>query len=280
MGLARALYSYIVGLKLLMHIWEELGMKQAITQYAMVIMLIVGAYFLGVYKTKTEFLEKGVGTAAAPTTQQQPAAPTSIDLSVIKSKFDGKHITFGDKDAKMIITEVSDPSCPFCHIAGGLHPELNNSSPQFKLVADGGTYVAPVPEIKKLVQDGKASFIFLYSNGHGNGEVATQAMYCAHEQGKFWEAHDKMMTKAGYDLINDVVKNDLAKSSELVKLIGNAVDGKKLQACLDSKKYAGQTADDMSVVQGLTGGSGTPTFFVNEKIVEGAQPWSSIESLL
>jgi len=256
-------------------------MKQAIQQYIMVVLLIVGAYFLGVYKTKTEFLEKGVGAGVQqPTTQQQAAAPTSIDLEKIKTKFDGKHITFGDKDAKLIFTEVSDPSCPFCHIAGGLHPELNNTSAQFKLKADGGSYVPPVPEIKKLVDEGKAAFVFLYSNGHGNGEVGTQLMYCAHEQGKFWPVHDKLMTKAGYDLINDVVRNDVSKVGELIKLVGNAADGGKLQSCIDSKKYANQPADDMAFVQSLTGGSGTPTFFVNEKIVEGAQSWSAFEPLL
>ncbi|MCQ3944355.1 MAG: hypothetical protein DPW11_01055 [bacterium] len=254
-------------------------MKQTIQQYAMVILLVVGSYFLGVYKTKTEMLEKGIGTGTQQVAQQ-PTAPTTIDLGVIKDKFDGKHITFGKKDADLIITEVSDPSCPFCHIAAGLHPELNNTSAQFKLKADGGTYVPPVPEIKKLVDAGKASFLFLYSNGHGNGEVGTQALYCAYEQGKFWEAHDKLMTKAGYDLINDVVRNDLTKANELVKLIGNSVDGKKLQSCLDSKKYAGKPAEDMAIVQSLTGGSGTPTFFINEKIVGGAQSWSAFEPLL
>ncbi len=255
-------------------------MKQTVQQYVMVILLVVGAYFLGVYKTKTEMLEKGVGAAVQPAQQQAAAEPTTVDFEKVKEKFDGKHITFGDKNAKLVFTEVSDPSCPFCHIAAGLHPELNDTSAQFKLKANGGTYVAPVPEIKKMVEDGKASFIFLYSNGHGNGEVATQLMYCAHEQEKFWPVHDKLMTKAGYDLINDVVKNDVSKVGELIKLVGNAADGRKLQSCIDSKKYAGQPADDMAFVQSLTGGSGTPTFFVNEKIISGAQPWSVFEPLL
>jgi protein-disulfide isomerase len=105
-------------------------------------------------------------------------------------------------------------------------------------------------------------------------------MYCAHEQGKFWETHDKLMTKAGYDLINDVVRNDVSKVGELIKLVGNAADGSKLQSCIDSKKYEGQPAEDMAFVQSLTGGSGTPTFFVNETIVSGAQPWSAFEPLL
>jgi protein-disulfide isomerase len=255
-------------------------MKQTAQQYLMVILLVVGAYFLGVYKTKTEMLEKGVGTGVVPQAQQQATEPTTVDFDKVKEKFDGKHITFGDKNAKLVFTEVSDPSCPFCHIAAGLHPELNNTGSQFKLKADGGTYVPPVPEIKKLVDEGKAAYLFLYSNGHGNGEVATQLMYCAHEQGKFWETHDKLMTKAGYDLINDVVRNDVSKVGELIKLVGNAADGSKLQSCIDSKKYEGQPAEDMAFVQSLTGGSGTPTFFVNETIVSGAQPWSAFEPLL
>lgn len=253
-------------------------MKQTITQYAMVVLLVVGAYFLGVYKTKTEMLEKGVGTGAQQTAQgAQQTTPTTVDLAKIQDKFDGKHITFGKKDAKLVFTEISDPSCPFCHIAGGLHPELNNTSAQFKLKADGGTYEAPVPEIEKLVKDGKASFIFLYAPGHGNGEVGTQALYCAYEQGKFWEAHNVLMTKAGYDLLNDVVKNDMAQSAKVVDLLKGAVDAKKLQSCLDSKKYAGQPAEDTAFVQSLGFGA-TPTFFVNSTVVEGAQSWEAFKS--
>lgn len=246
----------------------------------MVIALIVGAYFLGYYKAESAALKKAPAQVAqVGQGNQQAAQPTSIDVEQIKAKFDGEHITFGKPNAKTIITEVSDTSCPFCHIAGGLHPELNETSPQFKLVKDGGTYVAPVQEIKKLVDSGDASFLFLYSNGHGNGEVGAQALYCAYEQDKFWQAHDILMTKAGYDLINNVVKNDLSKSSELVKLVSGVLDSKKLQSCLDSKKYAGKPAEDMAFVQSLGFGA-TPTFFVNDKVVEGAQPWSAFEPYL
>lgn len=255
-----------------------MGMKQALTQYLMVILLVVGAYFLGVYKTKTEFLEKTQAQAAQPAPQVAGAQanPTTVDFEKIKGMFDGKHITFGKPDAKLVITEVSDPSCPFCHIAGGLHPELNNGSAQFKMKADGGTYEPPVPEIKKLIDAGKASFVFIYAPGHGNGEVGTQAMYCAYEQGKFWQAHDKLMTKAGYDLLNNVVKNDLTQASKVVSLIGNVLNTKELQSCLDSKKYANQPADDTTFVQALGFGA-TPTFFVNSTVVEGAQSWTAFK---
>jgi protein-disulfide isomerase len=46
---------------------------------------------------------------------------------------------------------------------------------------------------------------------------------------------------------------------------------------LDSKKYAGQAADDTAFVQSLGFGA-TPTFFVNSTVVEGAQPWSAFKN--
>jgi protein-disulfide isomerase len=41
---------------------------------------------------------------------------------------------------------------------------------------------------------------------------------------------------------------------------------------LDSKKYAGQPAEDTTFVQSLGFGA-TPTFFINDKVVEGAASW-------
>ncbi len=257
-----------------------MGMRQAITQYVMVTMMVVGSFFLGVYKTKVEFLQKGAGNTVAQvqgqtTQQQQPTTPSTIDKTKVQGLFDGKHITFGKKDAKLVITEISDPSCPYCHIAGGLHPELNNQvGAQFKLSTDGGSYVAPMTEIRKLVDAGKASFVWIYAPGHGNGEVGTEALYCAYEQGKFWQAHDILMSKVGYDLLNTTVKNDLAQSSKIVDALSGVLNGKKLQSCLDSKKYEKQPASDTAFVQGLGFGA-TPTFFINDRVIEGAAAWDS-----
>jgi protein-disulfide isomerase len=256
-------------------------MKQAITQYLMVIALVAGAYLLGVYKTKAEYLAKnpantaavaGAGTAATPA---PVAKPTTVDVAKVQEKFDGKHITFGDKNAKLLIAEVSDPSCPYCHVAGGLHPELNAQiGPQFKMVKDGGSYMPAVPEIKKLVDAGKASFLWIYAPGHGNGEVGTEALYCAYEQGKFWEAHDILMSKVGYDLLNNTVRNDLNQSKLVASALAKVLDSKQLQTCLDSKKYATQPGEDTNFVQSLGFGA-TPTFFINDKVVEGAASWDT-----
>src|SRR3989338_9891018 len=124
------------------------------------VLLLVGAsFFVGRLSAQVEYLKGGGGVTAVPTVapQQQQQAPT-VTLDQIKGLADPKkNIVFGDKNKKLIFVEFSDPSCPYCHIAGGKNPELNkqvdeqSGRKQFTVVADGGTYVAPVPEMKKLV---------------------------------------------------------------------------------------------------------------------------------
>lgn len=208
-----------------------------------------------------------------------PQAPT-VSLDMIKGLFKEGNIVFGDKNSKNLLVEVADPSCPYCHVAAGHNSELNKQvGDRFKLVADGGTYVAPVPEMKKLVDAGRASFVWIYSPGHGSGEMGTKAMYCANEKGKFWEVHDKLMTNAGYELLNNVVKNDKTKVSELITFLGSAVDLAHLKQCLDSGKYDAKLQEDTAVATSL-GVSGTPGFYVNTTNFAGAYSWKDMESAL
>ncbi len=246
---------------------------------AILVITIGLAFMVGVLWQKVENLGKN-GVAGTGTAQQQAApAPVKVELSQIKDLFSKDVVKFGNADSKLIFVEASDPSCPYCHIAGGLNSALNKQvGPQFTLVKDGGTYVAPVLEMKKLVNEGKASFVWLYFNGHGNGELATKAMYCAYEKGKFWEAHDLLMTETAYDFINNTVKNDMAQSQKMVDFLKSA-NIPDLKACLDSDKYADRLASDMSLAASL-GVSGTPGFFVNENNFAGAYSFKDMESLV
>lgn len=224
-------------------------------------------------------LKKDTKTVVQPDQQPSAPAPKKVELSQIKDLFNKDVIKFGNSDSKVIFVEASDPSCPYCHVAGGLNAELNTQiGPQFKLVKDGGTYVAPVLEMKKLVDQGKASFVWIYTNGHGNGELATKALYCAHEKGKFWQAHDLMMTAKGYALINDVVKNDVSNAPKLVDFLkpANVPD---LLSCLESGKYDGRLSSDSSIAASL-GISGTPGFYVNENNFAGAYSYKDLESVV
>lgn len=214
--------------------------------------------------------------------QQQAQAPApdnpTVSIDKVKALFKGGAINFGDENSKLLFVEFSDPSCPYCHIAGGKNPELNKQVGQrFALKADGGSYVAPVPEMKKLVDEGKAAFVWIYTNGHGNGELATESLYCAKEKGKFWEAHDLLMSSSGYSIINDVVKNDRSKSPELAEFLSSVVDTSFMQSCLESKKYNAKIAENQNLANDM-GVSGTPGFFVNDTNFAGAYSFDDMQS--
>ena len=248
------------------------------------ILLVVAAFLIGSLSTKVQYLEKS-GTQAqttstaqvSPAAQQPPTAP-QVTLDVIKKLFNDKNIFLGDKNSKNLLVEVADPSCPYCHIAAGHNSKLNKEvGPRFTLVADGGTYVAPVPEMKKLVDQGKAAFVWIYSPGHGNGEMGTKAFYCANEKGKFWEVHDKLMGNAGYDLLNNTVKNDKTKSGELANFLSDVFDVAEMKKCLDSGKYDTKIQEDVATA-GSLGVNGTPGFFINTTSFAGAYSWTDMQS--
>lgn len=219
----------------------------------------------------------GTATQQAAQPQAQPQQPT-VTQDAIKALFNDKNITFGSKDSKNLLVEVADPSCPYCHVAAGKNPSLNKEvGAQFTLVSEGGTYVAPVPEMKKLVDEGRAGFVWIYTNGHGNGEMGTKAMYCGHEKGDFWPVHDKLMSSEGYDLLNNTVKNDKSKSQELATFLSGATDVAAMKACLDSGKYDSKLIEDSNTASSL-GIQGTPGFFVNTTNFAGAYSWKDMES--
>lgn len=210
-------------------------------------------------------------TVATPTgvVAQQPTKPV-VDIDQVKALFNDNNIAFGDKNNKLLFVEFSDPSCPYCHAAAGKNGALNKQmGQQFILKADGGSYVAPVVEIKKLVDAGKAGFVWLYANGHGNGELATVAQYCAKEKGKFWEVHDLLMSESGYELLNTTIKTDKTKTGELATFLKSAVDPAEMKGCLESGKYDGRLTQDMAIAQQF-GFQGTPSFFVNTTNFSGA----------
>lgn len=208
-----------------------------------------------------------------PTQPQQP----TINLAAIKNAFAKSLIKFGETDNKLIVVEVADPSCPFCQVAAGKNSDLNKQmGSQFTLAADGGTYVAPVPEIQQLVTEGKASFAWIYTPGHGNGEMGTKALYCAFEKGKFWEVHDLLMSSKGYDLLNNTVKNDKTKSQDMADFLASVFDPAGMKACLDSGKYDNRLKDEVTIAQSI-GISGTPGFYFNENSFKGAYSYKDIE---
>ena len=103
-------------------------------------LLLIAVFVIGYLVSRIQSLEKN--QQAQTTTQQGPHAT----LAEVKDAFNKSAIKFGKDNKKLVVLEIADPSCPYCHIAGGKNLELNNQvGPQFMVASDGGTYVPPVP---------------------------------------------------------------------------------------------------------------------------------------
>jgi protein-disulfide isomerase len=241
------------------------------------------AFAVGALWQKVSHLEdKSTSTenaAAQQTADPNAQAGVQVTLEQIQDIFTKGVIKFGDANGKLLLVEISDPSCPYCHIAAGHDPELNNSadpSGRFKLVSDGGTYQAPGIEMKKLLDSGKAAYAYIYFPGHGNGEMGAKALYCAYDVDKYWEVHDLLMTKKGYDLLNETVQNNPDKSKELADFLAPAMDSDQLKSCLDSGKYDERISQETSLASSL-GVNGTPSFFINVANFAGAYNFTDME---
>lgn len=257
---------------------QAIASKPLATNNVLILLLVAASLLAGYFFSQVQQLKKGQATAG--TTADQAAQPqqTTVDIKTIKGLFSDGYLKFGDANRKVLFVEISDPSCPFCHIADGLDPEVAKES-QLQYKSDGGSYTPPVPEMRKLVESGQASYVMVYGFGHGNGELATEALYCSYDQGKFWEAHDLLMSNEGYNLMNNDIQKDRAKSPKLVDFLASAVDSGQLTECLQSKKYEGRPARDNQISTSL-GYNGTPHFFVNNQALGGAQDWDKFQPLV
>lgn len=150
----------------------------------------------------------------------------------------------GDKNAKVTIVEFSDFECPYCVRADGTVRQL---------VEKYGD------KIKVVYKHFPLSF-------HPNAPKAAEASICAQQQGMdyFWKMHDELF--ANYRNLSVGVMKDSAKKIGL--------DYDAFSSCLTSGKYASRVEADMQ--QGMAVGvNSTPVFFVNGRLIKGAQPLES-----
>lgn len=177
-------------------------------------------------------------------------APTStLVYQGNQALIEGKNnYSLGDSEPQVTIVEFSDFACPFCLAS---FPALR--------------------EISVKYQD-KVKVIFRDWPGHDYSLSLAQAAYCAGEQGKFWEMHDKLFQNQSDTFGSD--KNQLAILAQQLGIY-NA----QFQACFDSQKYLPQIRANYVDSQTL-GVTGTPTWFINGRKVEGQLSSAELEQLL
>ena len=150
----------------------------------------------------------------------------------------------GEANAPVTIIEFSDYQCPFC---GKFFTETEG---QLR---------------KEYVETGKVKLVYrdFPLEFHPEAEPAALAADCANEQGKFWEYHDLLFT-------NQAELSDANYKKWAADL---GLDTTKFNTCYKKLKYLDEVKKDMADGQKY-GVSGTPAFFVNGKMITGAQPYA------
>ena len=220
--------------------------KESLWKYStfiLVAVLIVGAF---VFFTNND--STGTGNVVAGNNGQK----VSIEV--------GDAPVIGSESAPVTIVEFSDFSCPFCAAVSGDNKELadymKSRSPDWEPAVSN--------IMKDYVETGKVRFAAKYSMGHSGGHPAQLVSWCLNEQSLYWKFYPLAFANQ-----NDV--ENLDKMKALAKGIG--ADMTKLQTCLDSGKYDDRFDKEQAEGQ-KAGVQGTPAFFVNGQLIEGAQPYS------
>jgi protein-disulfide isomerase len=146
----------------------------------------------------------------------------------------------GPENAPITIVEVSDFHCPYCkRVQPTLSQILSKYGDKVKLVFRD----LPLDQL------------------HPDARKAAEAARCAKDQDKFWPYHDKLMS-AGTDASPEKLK---AYAQEL------GLDAGAFEQCLVSRKHQAAVQKDIDEGNRL-GVTGTPAFFINGRLLSGAQP--------
>jgi protein-disulfide isomerase len=139
------------------------------------------------------------------------------------------------------LVEFTDYQCPYC-------------ARHFRTTFD--SLIASNPgQLRYVVRN------FPVTSLHADAEKAAEAAECAFDQGKFWEYHSALF-KRSPRLAPDTLK---AIAMQL------GMNMASFQDCVASGKKESVIRHDMDDARQY-GVQGTPTFFINGRIVVGAQP--------
>lgn len=156
--------------------------------------------------------------------------------------------SFGNPDARVVIVEFADFACLACQQESKV-----------------------IKEIKRDYSN-KIYFIFRDFPITGDPErsfLAAMAGECAHEQGKFWQMHDKLFLNP--------FSIDLEQTYVYATQIG--LNDTQFKNCLLSRKYFEEIEEDTNMAA-MAGARGTPTFFINGVKISGAIPLSTFEEII
>jgi protein-disulfide isomerase len=158
----------------------------------------------------------------------------------------------GKKNAKVVIHEFSEFQCPFC--------------------------TRVLPTVKQVIDEYGDKVQIVWRNYplpfHDKAFKAAEASLEVFEQGgddKFWKYHDIL-----FENQKALEPENLIKYAEQVGGINTA----KLKTALDTDKHKAAVQADMDAITKAGARIGTPSFFINGKLLQGAQPFPAFKEAI
>jgi protein-disulfide isomerase len=152
----------------------------------------------------------------------------------------------GPEGAKVTIVEFSDFQCPYCVRAEATVKEV---------LATYGD------KIRLVYRD------FPLPN-HPLAPKAAEASHCAEDQSKYWEMHERLFSTG---------RLEVPELKQHAKDLG--LDTARFDQCLDSGSKAA-IVETNKAAGAKAGVNGTPAFFINGRLISGAQPFSEFKKLI
>jgi protein-disulfide isomerase len=192
--------------------------------------------------TKREEFLKSLRSQAKIVVNLKPPPVLRVEVSVDGAAFKGS------VNAPVTIVEFSDFYCPFCR---RVLPTLTQLESKYG------------EKIKLVFRD------FPIESIHPGATKAHEAARCANEQGKFWAYHDKLFANPP--------KSSPETFKALAKEVGLDLAG--FETCFESGKYQAGVKKDIEEGNRL-GVIGTPAFFINGRLISGAQPFEAFARII
>jgi len=166
----------------------------------------------------------------------------------------------GDPSAPITIIEFGDYQCHACY--NWFH-----------------TYKPAI--YKNYIETGKANLVFVDLAFLGrDSTVASQASYCAEDQGMYWEYHNLL-----YNSQESEIDNGWANSERLKAFAFSLdLDSESFDNCLDSGKYSKRVQSNIAEAK-KHGAKATPTFIIvgpnnQQQQFQGGQPYSTFKQIM
>ncbi len=197
--------------------------------------------------TSPQTIAPPAGAAAAPDRPAAPPADQVYEIAVPRNA-----PSKGAANAQVVIQEFSDFQCPFCS-------RVN-------------------PTVQQIMREYGNRVRIVWRNYplpfHDKAHLAAQASLEVFRQGgseKFWAYHDLLFANQR--------ALERANLEQYAQQVGGINMGQFRQA-LDSERHKAAVDADMEAVREAGARIGTPSFFINGRLLQGAQPFEAFKTAI